>query len=165
MIEVALGWSLKKPWNSKATDLVWFLLWSWFKVYVQATQNGVECQRREMLPHNSTKKRRNTKKAEILGHFYWTFTNCFIHLSLLFSDQFSSVTQLCQTLCDPMNCSTPGFPVHHHLLEFTQTHMHRVSMPSSHLILCRPILLLPPIPPSIRVFSNESTLPMRWPKY
>ena len=64
-----------------------------------------------------------------------------------------------------MNHSTPGFPVHHQLLEFTQTHVHRVMMPSSHLILCHPLLLLPPVPPSIRVFSNESTLHMRWPKY
>ena len=63
-----------------------------------------------------------------------------------------------------MNCSTPGLPVHHQLLEFTQTPVHPV-MPSSHLILCRPLFLLPPIPPSIRVFSNESTLHMRWPKY
>ena len=60
-----------------------------------------------------------------------------------------------------MNRSTPGLPVHHQLPEFTQTHVHRVS----DLILCRPLLLLPPIPPSIRVFSNESTLRMRWPKY
>ena len=67
------------------------------------------------------------------------------------------------TLCDPMNCSTPGLPVHHQLPEFTQTHVYR--WPSSHLILCGPLLLLPPIPPSIRVFSNESTLCMRWPKY
>ena len=66
-----------------------------------------------------------------------------------------------------MNCSMLGFPVHHQLPEFTQTHVHRVEsvMPSSHLILCRPLLLLPLIPPSIRVFSNESTLHMRWPKY
>ena len=64
-----------------------------------------------------------------------------------------------------MNHSMPGLPVHHQLPEFTQTHIHRVRMPSSHLILCRPLLLLPPIPPSIRVFSNESTLRMRWPKY
>ena len=64
-----------------------------------------------------------------------------------------------------MNRSTPGLPVHHQLPEFTQTHVHRVSDASSHLILCRPLLLLPPIPPSITVFSNESTLPMRWPKY
>src|SRR5574339_341186 len=64
-----------------------------------------------------------------------------------------------------MNHSTPGLPVHHQLLEFTQTHVHRVSDAICHLILCHPLLLLPPIPPSIRVFSNESTLRMRWPKY
>ena len=68
--------------------------------------------------------------------------------------QFSSVAQSCPTLCDPMNHSMPGLPVHHQSV-----------MPSSHLILCRPLFLLPPIPPSIRVFSNESTLRMRWPKY
>ena len=79
--------------------------------------------------------------------------------------QFSSVAQPCPTLCDPMNCSTPGLPVHHQLLESTQTHVHESVMPSSHLILCRPLLLLPPIPPSIKVFSNESALHMRWPKY
>ena len=75
--------------------------------------------------------------------------------------QFSSVPQSCPTLCDPMNLSMPGLPIYHQLPEFTQTHVHQVS----HLILCRPLLLLPPIPPSIRVFSNESTLRMRWPKY
>ena len=63
-----------------------------------------------------------------------------------------------------MNRSTPGLSVHHHLPEFTQTDVHQVGETSSHLILCRP-LLLPPIPPSIRVFSKESTLRMRWPKY
>ena len=80
------------------------------------------------------------------------------------SVQFSSFTQSCPTLCDPMNCSTPGLPVHHQLLESTQTHV-ELMMPSNHLILCCPLLLLPPIPPSIRVFSNESTLCMRRPKY
>ena len=79
--------------------------------------------------------------------------------------QFSSVAQSCPTLCDPMNHSTPGLPVHHHLLEFTQLMSIETVTPSSHLILCRPLLLLSPIPPSIRVFSNESTLHMRWPKY
>ena len=79
--------------------------------------------------------------------------------------QFSSVTQSCPTLCDLMNCSTPGLPVHHQLPEFTQLMSIESVMPSSHLILCCPLLLLPPIPPSIRVFSNESTLLMRWPKY
>ena len=79
--------------------------------------------------------------------------------------QFSLVAQSCPTLCNPMNRSTPGLPVHHQLPEFTQTHVHQVSVASSHVILCRPLLLLPPIPPSIRVVSNESTLRMRWPKY
>ena len=78
---------------------------------------------------------------------------------------FSSVQSLSHVrLCDPMNRSTPGLPVHHQLPEFTQTHVQSV-MPSSHLILCHPLLLLPPIPPSIRIFSNESTLRMRCPKY
>ena len=76
--------------------------------------------------------------------------------------QFSSVTQSCLTLCDPMNRSTPGLQ----LLEFTQTRpSSRSVMPSSHLILCHPLLLLPPIPPSITVFSDGSTLCMSWPKY
>ena len=75
------------------------------------------------------------------------------------------IAQSCLTLCDPMNCSTPGLPVHLQLLEFTQTHVHRVSDAISHLILCCPLLLLPQIPPRIRVFSNESTFHMRWPKY
>ena len=81
------------------------------------------------------------------------------------SVQFSSVAQSCPTLWDPMNHSMPGLPVHHQLPEFTQTHVHPVSDAIQHLILCRPLLLLPPIPPSIRVFSNESTLRMRWPKF
>ena len=81
------------------------------------------------------------------------------------SVQFSSVAQSCPTLCDPMNCSTPGLPVHHHLLEFTQSHVHRVSDAIQPSHPSCPLLLLPPIPPSIRVFSNESALHMRWPKY
>ena len=78
--------------------------------------------------------------------------------------QSSSVALLCPTLCDPMNRSTPGLHVHHQLPEFKLTSIESV-MPSSHLILCHPLFLLPPIPPSIRVISNESTLRMRWPKY
>ena len=81
------------------------------------------------------------------------------------SVQFGSVAQLCPTLCDPMNRSTPGLPVHHHLPSSLRLMSIESVMPTSHLILCRPLLLLPPIPPSIRVFSNESTLCMRWPKY
>ena len=75
-----------------------------------------------------------------------------------------SVTKLCPTLCDSMDCSTPGFPVLHYLLEFSQIHVHRVVMLSNHLILCHPLLLLPSIFPSIRVFSNESALCIRWSK-
>ena len=70
------------------------------------------------------------------------------------SVQFSSVTQSCLTPWDPMNRSTPGLPVHHQLPEFTRITSIELVMPSSHLILCRPLFLLPPIPPSIRVFSN-----------
>ena len=75
--------------------------------------------------------------------------------------KFSSVAQLCLTLCDPMDCSTPGLPVHHQLLEFTQTHVHWVgdAIQPSHP------LLPPSIFPSIRGFSNESVLRIRWPKY
>ena len=64
-----------------------------------------------------------------------------------------------------MDCSMPGFPVHHQLPELTQTHVHRVGEPSNHLILCCPFLLPPSIFPSIRVFSSESVLRIRWPKY
>ena len=65
-----------------------------------------------------------------------------------------------------MDCTMPGLPVHHQLPEFTQTHVHWVMRwPSSHLILCCPLLLLPSIFPSIKVFSNESVLCIRWPKY
>ena len=79
--------------------------------------------------------------------------------------QFNSVAQLCPTLCDPMNRSKPGLPVHHRLPESTQTHVHRVGnaiKPSHPMSSPSPPA---PIPPSIRVFSNESTLRMRWPKY
>ena len=88
-----------------------------------------------------------------------------VYTQLLTSVQFSSVAQSCPTLYDPMNRSTPGLPVHHQHPEFTQTHVHQVSdaIQPSH-----PLLF--PFPPAtnpltIRVFSNESTLSIRWPKY
>ena len=65
----------------------------------------------------------------------------------------------------PMDCSTPGFPVLHHLPELLKLMSIELVLPSNHLILCRPLLLPPSIFPSIRVFSNESVLPIRWPKY
>ena len=87
------------------------------------------------------------------------------HLSRFSSVQVRSVTQSCPTLCDPMNRSPSGLPVHHQLLEFTQTCIHQVNDAIQPSIFCHPLLLLPLIPPSIRVFSSESALLMRWPKY
>ena len=85
--------------------------------------------------------------------------------SLFIFSSVSSVAQSCPTLRDLMNHSMPGLPVHHQLLEFTQLMSIEWVMPSNHLILCRPLLLLPSIFPSIMVFSNESALCMRWSKY
>ena len=92
---------------------------------------------------------------------YFTGNNWFTKVHFMFS----SVPQLCLTLCDPMDCSTPGLPVHHQLLEFTQTHVHWVSdaIQPSHS-------LSSPSPPAFnlsqhQVFSNESVLLIRWPKY
>ena len=78
------------------------------------------------------------------------------------SVQFSSVAQSCPTLCNPMDWSTPGFPVHHQL-PVAQTHVHQSVMVSNHRILCCP-LLLPSILLSMRIFSNESVLCIRWSK-
>ena len=80
-------------------------------------------------------------------------------------DQFSSVPQSCLTLCDPMDCSMPGFPVHHQLPKLTQTHVHRVCDAIQPSYPMSSLLLLPSIFPSIRIFSNESVLHIRWPKY
>ena len=78
--------------------------------------------------------------------------------------QFSSVAQSCPTLCDPMDCRMPGFPIHHQSLGLLKLMFIESLMPSNHLILCCPLLLLPSIFPSIRVFPNESVLSIRWPK-
>ena len=81
------------------------------------------------------------------------------------SVQFSSVAQSCPTLSNPMNRSTPGLPVHHQRPSPPKPMSIELVMPSNHLILCRPLLLLPSIFPSIRVFSNELALCIRWPQY
>src|SRR5574337_510471 len=85
----------------------------------------------------------------------------FIRVSEVF--QFSSVAQSCPTLCDAMNCSTPGLPVHHQLPEFTQTHVRRVGDAISSSVV--PFSSCPQSLPASESFSNESTLLMMWPKY
>ena len=75
------------------------------------------------------------------------------------------VGKSCLTLCNPMDYSTPSFPVYHQLPELLKLMSIESVMPSNHLILCHPLLLLPSIFPSIRVFSNELALRIRWPKY
>ena len=94
-------------------------------------------------------------------HFCWKGSVVFMgHSSWILEYPCSrSVAQSCLTLCDPMDCRTPGFPVFHHLPEFAQTHVHWVND------VCRPLLLLPSIFPIISVFSSESALRIRWPKY
>ena len=86
-------------------------------------------------------------------------------MSVLQEECCCSVVQSCLIPCDPMDCSMPGFPVLYHLLKLAQTHVHESMMPSNNLCLCCPLLLLPSIFPRIRIFSNESVLHIRWPKY
>ena len=87
-------------------------------------------------------------------------------MAYMYNGIFSSVQSLsCVQLCNPMNCSMPGLPVHHQLPEFIQLMSIESVMPSSHLILCRPLLLLPSIFPSIKVLSSEWVLHITWPKY
>ena len=96
-------------------------------------------------------------KLPLAGH-------CRLIRSALHPVQFSLLAQLCLTLCDPMGGSIPGFPVHHQLPKLAQTHVHQIgdAIRPSHP-LCS--LLLPSVFPSLRFFSNELALCIRWPKY
>ena len=99
---------------------------------------------------------------------YICTTSLSIHLSQAFRwipCLCRSVAQSCPTLYDPMNSSSPGFPVFHYLPGFAQTHSIESLMPSNHLILCCPLLLLPSIFPSTGVFSSELSLCIRYPKH
>ena len=87
------------------------------------------------------------------------------HTRYSLNQSVSSVTQSCLILCDPMNRSTPGLPAITNPQSSPKLMCIKLEMPSSYLILYCPLLLLSPIPPGIRVFSSESTLHMRWPKY
>ena len=87
------------------------------------------------------------------------------HILIHVSSCYFPVTKLCPTLCDPMDCSMPGFPILYYLLEFAQFISFESVVLSNHLILCHLLLLLASIFPSIRVFSNESALRIKQPKY
>ena len=109
-----------------------------------------------------------TRFCQFFQIFLWTLTLSGFLVTPPIPDPscYCSVSQLCPTLFDPMDCSTPAFPVLHHLPEFSQTLIHWVAdaiQPSHHPL--SPLLLPPSIFPSIRVFSNELTLPIMWPKY
>ena len=106
---------------------------------------------REQPPLTITKAQAQQRRSDIAKY---TFQK-----RIVTSVQFSSVTQSCPTLCDPMDCSTPGLPVHLKLMSIKSV------MSSNHLILCHPFLCPPSIFPSIRVFSNESALGIRWQMY
>ena len=91
-------------------------------------------------------------------------TNIYIYIYIYIYVGSVQFTQPCLTPCDPVDCSTPGFPVHHHFQSLLKLMSIESVMPSNHLILCRPLLLPPSIFLSIRVFSDESVLRIRWPK-
>ena len=109
------------------------------------------CKRGQDQPQGVSKQ---TPDTETPLENWFAFLSCY-------SEGFSSV----QFSRNPMDCSTPGLPVHHQLLESTQPLSTESVMPSNHLILCHPLLRLPSIFPSIRVFSSESVLCIRWPRY
>ena len=126
------------------------LYMEWIQINKENTSNPIEkwARMNRSFVEEEDKKRSTSTGKE---------TNLFSN-----SIQFSSVTQSCPTLGDPMDCSSPGLPVHHQLPEPTQTQVYCIMMPSNHLILCHPFLLLPSIFPSIGVYSNESVLHIRW---
>ena len=119
----------------------------------------------EILGKNMERKYLESSLLERLLIILWMLL---FSLSFHFQEgsvQFSLIAQSCPTLHNPMDCSTPGFPVHHNSRSVPKLMPIESVMPSNHLILCRPLLHLPSIFPSIRVFSNESALCIRWPKY
>ena len=115
-----------------------------------------------MLPHSLLPRflfsRLIAEPQDLLALFLPLPSQSLKLISQAYLVQFSSITQSCPILCDPMDCSTPGFPVHHQLLELTQLMSIELVMPSNHLLLCGPLLLLSSIFPRIRVVSSESVL-------
>ena len=135
--------------KNKTGSWLWLRSWTRYcqiQTETEEKKNTRVSRRKEIIKVREEINEKETKEttANINKAKSWFFEK----INKIRSDQIRSVTQSCPTLCDPMNHSTPGLPVHHQLPELTQTH----------LILCCPLLLLPPIPPSIRVFSNEGLL-------
>ena len=131
----------------------------------------IHYQLKQYLEKDSSPLQRVCDDSEPYSTFL-TFQSYFFNPALRHQDFFHSpssiqhchcrsIAQSCTTLCDPVDCSTPSFPVLHYLPEFVQTYVQGVD----DAILCRPLLLLPSILPSIRVFSNKATLCIRQPKY
>ena len=119
----------------------------------------ISCSPRDSEESSSTPHFKSCNSSEL--NFHDSPTLASIHDSV----QFSSVAQSCPTLCHPMNHSTPGLPAITNSGSFLKLMSIELVMPSRCLILCQPLPLLLPIPPTIRDFSNESTLCIRWPKY
>ena len=145
---VAISFSNAWKWKVKVKSLsrIWLLATPWTAAYQAPPSMGFS------------------------GQQYWSGVplpspisiNILIHKREIIIPTSSSVTQSCPSLHD---WSIRGFPVHHQLPELAQTHVHRVDDAIQYLILCHPLLFLSSIFPSIRVFSNQSVLPIRWPKY
>ena len=129
----------------------WFF---WFVIVVVVGGNVERINRDHYPQHPNQRQALLTFWPSSLNHPTFCIHSCL-----------RSVTKLCPTLCNLMDCRTPGFPVLHYLPEFSQTHVHWVGDAIQPLVLCRPLLLLSSIFPSISVFFNESALHTRWPKY
>ena len=140
-------------------------------IYTEIHESSPSCLQKKKKKNLLTKQRQGN-----YGKIKWDLLTLWLSSEIIFQikyfsislprgAQFRSVAQSCPTLCDPMNCSTPGLPVHHQLPESTQTMFVESVMPLNHLMLCHALLPLPLNFPSIRVLSNESPLPIKWPKY
>ena len=150
-------------WGSGLRQISALRTWTFCVLY--QTQGHRQPYSEHHLP--ATTSRPTSRSPLVSMQPFWITTSPYLTTPLLLAgSNYCSVAQLYPTLCDPMDCSMPGFPVLHYLPAFTQTHIHWVgdviqpSYPRGPLVL-----LLPSIFPSIRVFSKESILPIRWPKY
>jgi len=156
------------PWNSpgKNTGMgCHFLLQGIFLTQDQTRISWVFCIGHQVIYHLHLSLAPPGKPSHSLRSLKLKYSSeLYVDMACSLSCCYYSVTKSCPTLCDPINCSTSGFPVLHCLPEFAQTHVHWVSGDIQSSILCYP-LLLPSIFPSIRVFSNESVLSIRWPEY